>query len=299
MNLTIYIILVVVLGLACAMFAYFLLTPNEDAVDFYVSSDSNINPGVRNAINVLGGDILSLVPKDTRKRSIQSKKLDDLFRAAANPWSLTKQEFFVIRILYGIIGLAAGLLLSVVLYKSMGILICVLITFGGTYAGYRQPLSVYEAEAKRRVNQFRSQLPEAIDYLAMALSAGSNSLPRAFERVIGYLPEGVVREEFERVVKDVNSGQSMEYALNELAKRAPSESINAFVKSMNNANMLSVPMTELLRQRSLASRKDLEAEMDRKITRMPTTIMIVLAPVILFCLVVIVLAPHAANLLGM
>jgi pilus assembly protein TadC len=133
----------------------------------------------------------------------------------------------------------------------------------------------------------------------MILSGGGYSLPVAFEMSLDYLPTGVVKEEFTKIVSDLHTGQTMEMALNSFAERVPSEGIKSFVKALNNANKLSVSVVDILRARAFASRKDLETEIEKRVTGLPVKVMLILSPSSAAAIIIIAISPSISAIMNM
>ena len=90
----------------------------------------------------------------------------------------------------------------------------------------------------------------------------------------------------------------MESALNNFASRVPSESIKAFSKALNNANRLSVSVVDILSSRSDTSRKELELEIEKRISTLDTKVMMVLSPTAMLSIMIVALAPSVQTLLN-
>ena len=83
----------------------------------------------------------------------------------------------------------------------------------------------------KRLNAFKQQLPDTITLLANSLRAGSSFL-QGIELVTreGQPP---IKEEFERVVREMSLGMALQPALNNLARRVDSEDLELMVTAIN------------------------------------------------------------------
>lgn len=262
--------------------------PNSSKI---LGTNTNLDPFVEKLMKMFGGDITSLVGTERLIQQAKKTKTEELFRKSGNPWKLQIIEFIVLQYVLGCLGVFVGLLfgalLSFIGLSQLGFLLIILLPI----LGFRYPSSTYHSIAKNKENQYKGQLPEAIDYLILALSGGGYSLPTAFEKVLDFMPNNLIRKEFEQIVNELRSGVTMEQALLNFSDRAPTDGIKAFAKALNNANRLSVSMIDILKARSIESRRDLENEIDQRIATLDSRVTMVFSPVTAVSLGIVVIAP--------
>lgn len=262
--------------------------PNSSKI---LGTNTNLDPSVEKLMKMFGGDIISLVGTERLIQQAKKTKTEELFRKSGNPWKLQIIEFIVLQYVLGCLGVFVGLLfgalLSFIGLSQLGFLLIILLPI----LGFRYPSSTYHSIAKNKENQYKGQLPEAIDYLILALSGGGYSLPTAFEKVLDFMPNNLIRKEFEQIVNELRSGVTMEQALLNFSDRAPTDGIKAFAKALNNANRLSVSMIDILKARSIESRRDLENEIDQRIATLDSRVTMVFSPVTAVSLGIVVIAP--------
>lgn len=278
------------ISLLVGLIVVLILAPTK-TTRFTITQENNLEPTLAKLLKMFGGDISSLIPNNIEQEQIQSKRIDKLFRESDNPWKITKQEFLLIRIILLFLGAILGVFLfgffaAVLEIATIGILL------GATLPVifFMIPVSHYESVSKERNMKFKAQLPEAIDFLTMAVSSG-NTLPLAFEETIGYLQDGIVKEEFINIVSDLRSGKTLETSLLGFADRTPTEGVRAFTKALINANKQSVSMVEIMRARAQASRRDLEMEIESRIAKLPTKVTMTFSPTASLTVITIALAP--------
>lgn len=262
--------------------------PNSSKI---LGTNTSLDPSVEKLMKMFGGDITSLVGTERLIQQAKKTKTEELFRKSGNPWKLQIIEFIVLQYVLGCLGVFVGLLfgalLSFIGLSQLGFLLIILLPI----LGFRYPSSTYHSIAKNKENQYKGQLPEAIDYLILALSGGGYSLPTAFEKVLDFMPNNLIRKEFEQIVNELRSGVTMEQALLNFSDRAPTDGIKAFAKALNNANRLSVSMIDILKARSIESRRDLENEIDQRIATLDSRVTMVFSPVTAVSLGIVVIAP--------
>lgn len=280
-----------------SIIAIVIMLPNKTTTNrMLISEDAKIDKNVQKIMKVFGGDVLAATPKSLLESQVYSPKIDKLFRDSGNPWKVTPQEFFLMKILYGIGGILTAFLITGALYAMGYGKIFYILAWSIPFIFFAVPQMTYSKEAKHREKRFKIELPEAIDYLTMALSGGGYALSSAFEEATGYIRPGIVRDEFETIVQDLRAGKTMEAALTAFAERAPMDSIQTFTKALINANNLSVSMTEILKIRAAESRKDLEAEIEEKVAKLPAKTTMILSPTSIFAVVLIGVAPSLASI---
>jgi len=278
---------------------FLILAPKESKYFNLPADDSEMDATVRKVLNLIGGDVAYLGNKQIKKMS-KNDEIEKLLISSGNPWNINVQEFVILRFVVAIMGFIAGVVLGIFFSVLLDtVFLFPIPVFLLTFLGWLYPKNVYESRKSQREMEFKAKLPEAIDYLIMILSGGGYSLPVAFEMSLDYLPQGVVKEEFSKIVSDLHTGQTMEMALNSFAERVPSEGIKAFVKALNNANKLSVSVVEILKARAFASRKDLETEIEKRVQGLPVKVMLVLSPTSAGAIIVIAIAPAISAIMRM
>jgi len=273
-----------------------LLSSRTNSTHFYMSNTEHLDPKMVKVVNLIGGDLLSILPKNVQKRSISDKEINDVFKASGNPWGVTKLEFLALRVSYGFIASIIGFLF--VMLVRPGLMLGTLIVLALTFLGWNKPLSEYRKIAQNKEKDFKKHFPEMLDYLTMIMSDGTYTFANAIEVVLTYLPDSAVKLEFTKVVDSINSGMTTEEALIELSGRLPSPALEAFINAVNNANTLNTPMDGLMRTRAKKSREDLTNELELIIQDLPTKTMLTVAPATILSMLLIFMVPVIVALMS-
>jgi len=273
-----------------------LLSSRTNSTHFYMSNTEHLDPKMVKVVNLIGGDLLSILPKNVQKRSISDKEINDVFKASGNPWGVTKLEFLALRVSYGFIASIIGFLF--VMLVRPGLMLGTLIVLALTFLGWNKPLSEYRKIAQDKEKDFKKHFPEMLDYLTMIMSDGTYTFANAIEVVLPYLPDSAVKLEFTKVVDSINSGMTTEEALIELSGRLPSPALEAFINAVNNANTLNTPMDGLMRTRAKKSREDLTNELELIIQDLPTKTMLTVAPATILSMLLIFMVPVIVALMS-
>ena len=292
---TYYLVLAFSFAVSVVALILVLFSKKTNTTQFYLSNEDKLNPNMVKFINLLGGDIMAIVPKNLQKKSVESKEIDEVFKASGNPWEVTKLEFYVLRLSYGFIGFAIAVLFAYIL--KTGLPIAVGLAGIMTFLGWNRPISQYRKIAKVREREFKKFFPEFLDYLTMIMGDGTNTFANAIEISVPYLLDSTVKEEFERVSESINAGMNTDTALTLLADRIPTPALQAFVQAVNNANKLNTPMDGLMRNRAKQSREDLRNDMELVIQSLPNKTMLTTAPVAILAIILIALVPVFMELL--
>lgn len=274
-----------------------LLAPNEGGRMVYLSGNSEVDGSLKKLVNMFGNDFLALLPNNAISSGVKNSAVEKVFKDSGNPWNLSIEEFFALRVTLT----AFAIILDLIIFAIMAALdmthFAMIVVIVLPVLGYIYPMTYYEGVAKNRSYRFKVELPEAIDYLIMALSGGGYSLQSGFEETYKYLSDGIIKTEFEHIINDLNSGMSMESALRGFSDRAPTDGIKAFSNALINANKLSVSMNDILRARANASRRDLEMEIERKVVALPTKVTMALSPTAAIAIIVVAIAPSINTLM--
>lgn len=273
-----------------------LLSSRTNSTHFYMSNTEHLDPKMVKVVNLIGGDLLSILPKNVQKRNISNKEINDVFKASGNPWGVTKLEFLALRVSYGFIASIIGFLF--VMLVRPGLMLGTLIVLALTFLGWNKPLSEYRKIAQNKEKDFKKHFPEMLDYLTMIMSDGTYTFANAIEVVLPYLPDSAVKSEFTKVVDSINSGMTTEEALIELSGRLPSPALEAFINAVNNANTLNTPMDGLMRTRAKKSREDLTNELELLIQGLPTKTMLTVAPATILSMLLIFMVPVIVALMS-
>ncbi len=136
-------------------------------------------------------------------------------------------EFVMIWIAAPLVLTAFAFLLGTVIpaFQSIPVLI------GAFAIGAYAPKFQLKRRAGKRLKEFNEQLPDTITLLSNSLRAGSSFLQGMdlVKREAG----GPMAEEFDRVIREMNLGQSLETTLNNFVRRVDSEDLELVVTAIN------------------------------------------------------------------
>lgn len=282
------------------LLAYSIFVPKSNR-GFKLSNDEafKYNPIMRGFAH-FGDELMTSLPENVKVgQQKEYPALEDLIIKSGNPWNVTARELYMMQFIIAIVGGIVGALLWAALYFGQGLTwlpwwVCVI---GGIALGHYTPLSKYKEQAALRDLDFRRQLPEALDLLIIAVNAGS-TVPDGLRRIIPNLQDGVVKDEFRSIVNQVESGNTFDSALDNLAKRAPNDGVETFVRALQEAHRTGGDSTEILEARSRDSRKDFFTLVRKQVATLSSRVFMVLTPTLIPAVMIIAIAPAASQLMG-
>src|SRR6185437_6499093 len=122
--------------------------------------------------------------------------------------------------------------------------------FGGL--GFFAPESFLTMKIKSRRERIRSELPDALDLLAVSVEAGLG-LDGAIAKLTAHM-EGALVDEFALTLGEMRIGEARPEALRKLADRVPAPEVSAFVRSVIQAEQLGISLGRILRVQAADSR---------------------------------------------
>ena len=166
------------------------------------------------------GDRVSV---DTLERYSRSLKRSGL------SYMMAPEQFVGLRVTGLVLGAALGFVASMLLgeFNVYYVLVAALI-------GYVMPLMSVNDRKKKREKLIVKALPVYLDYLTMAVQAGMN-MTGAIQQAVEKGPEGPLRTEFSKVLRDIRAGMSRMDAIRTMSERLDIREINAFSTSIAQA----------------------------------------------------------------
>lgn len=228
---------------------------------------------------------LKLNPK-TSVESVSAKLL-----SAGLSRTLSPSGFLAAKAALGPGGALLGALLGGAAAGGFG-LVAFALMFG--FVGFRLPDFTVGARAKRRREQVRTELPDALDLLAVSVEAGLG-----FDGAIGKITEhmeGALAEEFGLALSEMRVGESRPDALRKMAERVPAPELAAFVRAIIQADQLGMSLGRILRVQAADTRLRRQAAAEERAMKAPIKM---LFPTVLFifpAMFLVILGPAFLNL---
>jgi len=160
--------------------------------------------------------------------------------------------------------------------------------------GFIAPDFAVSSRARARRDRIRSELPDALDLMAVSVEAGMG-----FDGAISKLTEhmeGPLADEFALTLSEVRIGESRQDALKKLAERTGTPELSSFVRAIIQADQLGISLGRILRVQATDSRLKRQAAAEEKAMKAPIKM---LFPTVLFifpAMFLVILGPAFLNL---
>jgi tight adherence protein C len=160
--------------------------------------------------------------------------------------------------------------------------------------GFIVPDFAVSRRAGIRKDRIRSELPDALDLMAVSVEAGMG-----FDGAISKLTEhmdGPLADEFALTLSEIRIGESRQDALKKLADRTNTPELQSFVRAIIQADQLGISLGRILRVQATDSRLKRQAAAEEKAMKAPIKM---LFPTVLFifpAMFLVILGPAFLNL---
>lgn len=223
-----------------------------------------------------------------------SDSVEALLLRSGNPWRLTAEEFVVLRV----VGAAVGVVV-LTFYSVFGNLPIPPIAAvpGGAFAGFLVPKVLLGSKWSKRAKEAKKAFPEMLDLMRISLNAGLN-FNNAIVQVGVMLPEGVVKDEVNNVVADIYAGRTVAQALEGMYRRLPTEQVEAFIKSVTQAQAMGTDFGSTLNAMASEARADYERNVEVRAQKLQTTLFLPIIGLFLPSLMILIFGPSVSQLGG-
>jgi tight adherence protein C len=161
--------------------------------------------------------------------------------------------------------------------------------------GFIVPEYVLTLKARSRRDSVRTQLPDALDLLAVSVEAGLG-----FDGAVTKLTEhmhGPLIDEFQMALNEMRIGEARHSALKKMAERVDAPELTTFVRAVIQADQLGISLGRILRVQATDSRLRRQAAAEEKAMKAPIKM---LFPTVLFifpAMFIVLLGPAVMNIL--
>jgi tight adherence protein C len=159
--------------------------------------------------------------------------------------------------------------------------------------GFFAPETFLTLKIKQRRERIRSELPDALDLLAVSVEAGLG-LDGAITKLTEHM-EGALVDEFALTLGEMRIGESRPDALKKMAERVPAPELAAFVRSVLQADQLGISLGRILRVQAADSRLRRQAAAEERAMKAPIKMMFPTALFIFPAMFIVILGPAVLN----
>jgi tight adherence protein C len=233
----------------------------------------------------LAGFVLKIHPKTTTD-SVRSKLL-----AAGMGRTVSPTGFLAAKGAFGLGGLLLGAFLGGASSGGAGAFLFGLALAG---IGFLLPDFVVGSRARKRRDTIKSQLPDALDLLAVSVEAGLG-----FDGAISKLTDnmdGPLTEEFGLTLNEIRIGEGRPEALKKLSERCDTPEVSGFVRAIIQADQLGISLGRILRVQATDSRLRRQAAAEEKAMKAPIKMLFPTVMFIFPAMFLVILGPAFLNL---
>jgi tight adherence protein C len=190
----------------------------------------------------------------------------------------------------GLGGVVLGLVVMSSSPSSTGLL--AILVFGA--GGFIAPSFYVSTRGRRRQNAVSSDLPDALDLLAVSVEAGMG-----FDGAVSKLTEhmdGPLIDEFELTLGEMRIGESRSDALKKMADRVAAPEMASFVRSIIQADQLGISLGRILRVQAADARLKRQAAAEERAMKAPIKMLFPLVMFIFPAMFIVILGPAFLNL---
>jgi len=160
--------------------------------------------------------------------------------------------------------------------------------------GFIGPDVILTFRIRARRERIRSELPDALDLLAVSVEAGLG-LDGAIAKLTEHM-EGALVDEFALTLGEMRIGEARPEALKKLAERVPAPEVAAFVRSVVQAEQLGISLGRILRVQAADSRLRRQAAAEERAMKAPIKMLFPTALFIFPAMFVVILGPALLNI---
>jgi tight adherence protein C len=149
-----------------------------------------------------------------------------------------------------------------------------------------------------RRRELQKSLPFVLDLITLCVEAGLN-LQGAFNQAVEKGPEGVLREEIQRVLRDVRNGKARAEALRGMSERLQEASVTNFITAMVQAERVGMNLGPALRAQADQRRSERFLRAEKLAMEAPVKLLFPLIAFIFPCTFIVLFFPIVVQFMSM
>lgn len=200
-------------------------------------------------------------------------KMQKKLKKAGADYSISPEQFLGGKIIGGIIGVCFGVIVTVVVETGPVITISLLGLLGYVYPS----IWLNEISQKRAKEIFRA-LPFFLDIITLCVESGSN-LSGGLKQSVEKGPDGPLKTEVNRMMREMRAGKSRAEALRAMADRVDMTAITSLVSSLIQAEKMGSNIGPVLRSNAEQRREERFQKAEKMAMEAPVKL---LGPLVMF-----------------
>lgn len=221
--------------------------------------------------------------------------LERRLNAAGVGYAIVPEEVVVVRWVMAFIGLG----LALFVYFAIGSLTPSWVIGLGVLPvlGYFYTDIWLRDQAKKRQHMLSKQFPFFMEILVLCMRAGV-TFPSAVQQATGRLPEGPVKEEFIRYLREIRTGTRRREALERLSQRCQMAGVSNFVSAVNQAEDTGAALGSVLSDQAEQRRRERFLEAENQANKAPVKMLFPLIAFLFPITFVIIMFPIAIEMMN-
>jgi tight adherence protein C len=163
---------------------------------------------------------------------------------------------------------------------------------GGALAGWSYPAIWLRDRINARRRELLKTLPFYLDIITLCVEAGLN-MQGALTQAVAKGPKGVLRDEFQRLLRDIRAGKSRAASMRSLAARLNESSVTAFTTAVIQAESMGMNLGPILRAQADQRRTERFLRAEKLAMEAPVKLLFPLLAFIFPCTFVVLFFPIA------
>jgi tight adherence protein C len=245
-------------------------------------------PFKERVINPASASLANLVLRVNPKTSVEAVRLKLLSAGLSDKVSVN--AFLALKV----VGAAVGLFLGVMFGISAGPVGALAFTAAFAIGGFIMPTFLLSAKTRRRREQIKSELPDALDLLAVSVEAGLG-FDGAIVKLTEHM-EGELIEEFRLTLGEIRVGEGRQEALKRMAERVDTPELSAFTRAIIQADQLGISLGRILRVQAADTRLRRQAAAEEKAMKAPIKMLFPTVGFIFPAMFIVILGPAFLNI---
>jgi tight adherence protein C len=162
----------------------------------------------------------------------------------------------------------------------------------GALAGWAYPAIWLRDRINSRRRELLKTLPFFLDIITLCVEAGLN-MQGALTQAVAKGPKGVLRDEFQRLLRDIRAGKSRAASMRSLAARLNEASVTAFTTAVIQAESMGMNLGPILRAQADQRRTERFLRAEKLAMEAPVKLLFPLLAFIFPCTFVVLFFPIA------
>lgn len=163
---------------------------------------------------------------------------------------------------------------------------------GGALLGYAYPVLWLRDLLAKRKNELLKTLPFYLDIITLCVEAGLN-MQGAMLQAVSKGPRGVLRDEFQRVLRDIRAGKGRADSLRSMAERLNEPNVTSFTTAVIQAESMGMNLGPVLRAQADQRRAERFMRAEKLAMEAPVKMLFPLIAFIFPCTFIVLFFPIA------